>query len=148
MTDDTYEWLIEFAHDYDDGYQVTKRGLDATPLVIKKFNLQPDEVMAFSCHQRANKALTAFHFHPDFPLHDRAAYMRRHEDGHDVALGVGATQVASIVQMRRRTEKRVLGIWRAMVGLMEERFAGFGRGLTVAAQSLVIYRAAGGPGPR
>ncbi len=76
--DQNTDWLIEFIHDYDEGYFVTKRGLDATPVVVKKFDLAVGEVMAFTCHQRANKALTAFHFHPDFPPEDRPEYMRRH----------------------------------------------------------------------
>jgi hypothetical protein len=61
MMDQNTDWLIEFVHDYDDSYFVTKRGLDATPVVGKKFDLAVDEVMA----------LTAFYFHPDFPLKDR-----------------------------------------------------------------------------
>ena len=59
MMDQNTDWLIEFVHDCDDSYFVTKRGLDATPVVVKKFDLAVDEVMAFTCHQRANKALTA-----------------------------------------------------------------------------------------
>ncbi|NQU61476.1 MAG: hypothetical protein HQ512_10135 [Rhodospirillales bacterium] len=148
MTDNDYEWLIEFVHDYDDGYQVTKRGLDATPLVIKKFDLRPDEVMAFTCYQGANKALTAFHFHPEFSLADRDVYMRLHEEGHEVALGMGASLAASRAQLRRRIEEGFLNFARTMAERLEERFAGFGRGLTVAAQSLALYIAVGGPGPR
>ena len=94
MMDQNTDWLIEFVHDYDDSYFVTKRGLDATLVVVKKFDLAVDEVMAFTCHQRANKALTAFHFHPDFPLEDRPGYMRRHAEGHELVLSIGSPLVA------------------------------------------------------
>ena len=33
------EWLIEIFQEYDDGFKVAKRGLDASPMVIKKFNI-------------------------------------------------------------------------------------------------------------
>ena len=33
MMDQNTDWLIEFVHDCDDSYFVTKRGLDATPVV-------------------------------------------------------------------------------------------------------------------
>ncbi len=89
-----YEWLIEFFQAYDDGFEVTKRGLDATPMVVRKFNLVQNEVMAFTSYQRANKALTAFHFHPDFPVEDRRTYMRNHEEGHELAVSVGSRRAA------------------------------------------------------
>ena len=124
MRDHKSEWLIEFSQKYDGGYKVTKRGLDASPMVIKKFDLGRDEVMAFSCHQRANKALTAFHFHPDFPAEDRWRYMRRHEEGHELALSVGSRRAAQRAQICR---------------VMEERLSGWGRGLTVGLQSVAVY---------
>ena len=135
MTDHEYEdeWLIEFVHDYDDGFRVTKRGLDATPLVIKKFDIGADEVMAFSCHQRANKAMTAFHFHPEFPPGARQEYMQRHNEGHEIAASVGSVLAAQRAQMLR-----VFG----------ERISGIGRGMAVTAQTLALYLAAGGPTPR
>lgn len=101
MRDHDSEWLIEFSQEYDDGYKVTKRGLDATPMVIKKFDIGQDEVVAFSNHQRANKALTAFHFHPDFPVEDRPGYMRRHEEGHEIAISSGSRQAAKRAQRHR-----------------------------------------------
>ncbi len=130
MTDHEYEdeWLIEFVHDYDDGFQVNKRGLDATPLVIKKFDIGTQEVMAFSSHQRANKAITAFHFHPDFPQDARQDYMWRHNEGYDIAVSVGSRLAAQRAQMLR-----VFG----------ERVSGFGRGLAVTAQAMALYLVAG-----
>ncbi len=130
MSDHDSGWLIEFSQEYDDGYKVTKRGLDASPMVIKKFDIGRDEVMAFSSHQRANKALTAFHFHPDFPAEDRWAYMHRHDDGHDLVLSVGSRQAAQRAQMRR---------------VMEERLSGWGRGMAVGLQAAALYLATGGP---
>ncbi len=130
MREHDSEWLIEFSQEYDDGYKVTKRGLDASPMVIKKFDINRDEVMAFSSHQRANKALTAFHFHPDFPPEDRWGYMRRHDEGHDLAVNVGSRRAAQRAQMRR---------------VMEERLSGWGRGLAVGLQSVALYLSAGGP---
>ena len=130
MRDHDSEWLIEFSQEYDDGYKVTKRGLDATPMVIKKFDIGQDEVVAFSNHQRANKALTAFHFHPDFPVEDRPGYMRRHEEGHEIAISSGSRQAAQRAQRRR---------------VMEERISGWGRGMAVGLQSFALYLSAGGP---
>lgn len=131
--DSQSEWLIEFVHEYEDGFKVTKRGLDATPLVVRKFDLAPDEVMAFTCHQRANRAMTAFHFHPDFPVGSRRAYMRRHAEGHDLALSVGSTLAAERAERRR---------------VFEDRIAGLGRGLALGLHSVLVYLAAGGPAPR
>ena len=131
--DHTDEWLIEFIHAYDEGYKITKRGLDATPLIVKKFELGPKEVMAFTCHQRANKALTAFHFHPDFPLEDRRLYMRRHEEGRDLTASIGSRMAAE----RARN-------WRKM----EERISRAGRGLVLGLQSLAVFFATGGTATR
>lgn len=133
MRDHQSEWLIEFSQVYDDGFKVTKRGLDASPMVIKKFDIGKNEVMAFSSHQRANKALTAFHFHPDFPVEDRPGYMRSHGEGHDLAVSVGSRQAAQRAQMRR---------------VMEQRISGWGRGLAVGLQSFAVYLSAGGSLPR
>jgi len=130
MRDQDSEWLIEFSQEYDDGFKVTKRGLDASPMVIKKFEIGRNEVMAFSNHQRANKALTAFHFHPDFPVEDRPAYMRRHEEGHQIAISTGILQAAQRAQMLR---------------IIEERVSGWGRGVAVGLQSVALYLSAGGP---
>ena len=88
------EWLIDIFQEYDDGFKVIKRGLDASPMVIKKFNIGSREVMAFSSFQRANKALTAFHFHPDFPDEDRRGYMYNHDEGQEIAVSIESRAVA------------------------------------------------------
>ena len=119
MMDQNTDWLIEFVHDCDDSYFVTKRGLDATPVVGKKFDLAVDEVMA----------LTAFHFHPDFPLEDRPGYMRRHAEGYELVLSVGSPLVAL-----RAGKMRVF----------EERVSGIGRGLAVRLHTAARFLAAGG----
>ena len=128
-----YEWLIEFFQAYDDGFEVTKRGLDATPMVVRKYNLSQNEVMAFTSYQRANKALTAFHFHPDFPDEDRRTYMRNHEEGHELAVSIGSRRAAQRAQFRR---------------VMEERLSGWGRGFAVSLHTAALYFAAGGPAAR
>ena len=119
MMDQNTDWLIEFVHDYDDSYFVTKRGLDATPVVGKKFDLAVDEVMG----------LTAFNFHPDFPLEDRPGYMRRHAEGHELVLSVGSPLVA----LRGRKMR-----------VFEERVSGIGRGLAVRLHTAARFLAAGG----
>ena len=131
--DHTDEWLIDFIHADDEGNKITKRGLDATPLIVKKFDLGPKEVMAFTCHQRANKALTAFHFHPDFPLEDRRSYMREHGEGRDLTASIGSRLAAERARRRRMMEK---GVTRA------------GRGFVLGLQSLAVFFAAGGPATR
>ena len=127
------EWLIEFIHAYDEGYKITKRGLDATPLIVKKFDLGPKEVMAFTCHQRANKGLTAFHFHPDILLEDRRLYMHQHEEGRELTAGIGSRLVAERARKRRK---------------MKELITRAGRGLVLGLQSLAVLFAAGGPAAR
>ena len=79
------ELMIEFTHAYDDGARVFKRGLDATPRVIGKFDIGPDEVMAFSSWHGRRRAMTAFHFHPEFPAPDRRRYMEAHDEGRQAA---------------------------------------------------------------
>ena len=138
------EWLIEIFQEYDDGFKVIKRGLDASPMVIKKFNIGSREVMAFSSFQRANKALTAFHFHPDFPDEDRRGYMFRHDEGHEIAVSTGSRAGAQRAQMRRVLEERISGWGRGL----EERVSGWGRGLAVSLQTAALYLAADGPAPR
>jgi len=108
------EWLIEFFQTYEDGFDVSKRGLDATPIVIKKFNLVKNKVMAFTSYQYANKALTVFHFYPDFPKEDRRPYMRKHEEGHKLAVSMGSRRAAQCAQFRRVMEERISG-WRRVV---------------------------------
>jgi len=73
--------FIEFTQVYEDGARVIKRGMEASPMVIRKHDLGEEEVVAFTSWHGDNKALTAFHFHPSFPVADRRDYMRKHEDG-------------------------------------------------------------------
>ena len=82
MDQDHLQWLIEFTHTYKDGTKVEKRGLNASPMVVKKYEIESDEVMAFSNWDGPNRALTAFHFHPTFPVEQRSEYMWRHAEGH------------------------------------------------------------------
>ena len=119
MMDQNTDWLIQFVHDYDDSYFVTKRGLDATPVVGKKFDLAVGEVMT----------LPVFHFHPDFPLEDRPGYMHRHAEGHELVLSVGSPLVA----LRARKMR-----------VFEERVSGIGRGLAVRLHTAARFLAAGG----
>lgn len=79
---DTVPDLLEIRHAYGDGTSVLKRGLEATPLVVRKHALAEDEVITFSSWRGGRKALTVFHFHPAFPPAEREAYMRDHEEGH------------------------------------------------------------------
>ncbi len=89
MSQDGFEVLIEFTQAYDDGIKVLKRGVDATPLLVRKYEMHPAEVMAFSNVDGGRRAITAFHFHPEFPDADRRAYMRNHEEGHQMARAAG-----------------------------------------------------------
>ena len=109
-----FEWIIEFYQIYDDGFEVTKRGLDAAPMVIKKFNLVKNEVIAFTSYQYANKSLTAFHFHPDFSNEDRREYMRKHEDGHELAVNKGSRLAARHAQFWQMMEESISG-WVAIL---------------------------------
>ncbi len=125
--------LIEFTQDYVDGYQVIKRGLEASPMVIKKFDIHSDEVMAFTNEQSRNAALTAFHFHPNFPVDARRAYMEDHDEGH--------TLVAKAAKRRRAERAKIRNRW-------ERRVTRIGRGVSVALSAVAIQFAAGGPAPR
>ena len=66
--DDNCPWMIEFRQNYIDGLSVEKRGLDATPMVMKKYDIGLNEVMTFSSYQKRNSAISVFHFHPEFPF--------------------------------------------------------------------------------
>lgn len=91
------ELLIEFTQTYPDGARVVKRGLDASPLVVRKFDLGTDEVMAFTNWHGRRKAMTAYHFHPDFAASDRHGYMEAHDEGR---------QMIAAVAHRLREERR------------------------------------------
>ncbi|MEE8393941.1 MAG: hypothetical protein V3R66_06310 [Rhodospirillales bacterium] len=97
MAESNFHWLTEFVQSYEGSGKVVKRGLDATPLVIRKHGIEPDEVVAFTCWRSRHKAITAFHFHPDFPDCDRLRYMEAHEDGNEIL---------SAIIAKAETEKR------------------------------------------
>jgi len=106
--DHQVEWLIEFSQPCEGGGKVVKRGLDATPMVVGKYGIGPDEVMAFTCWQGRKKAITAFHFHPDFPDTDRRRYMEAHDDGREIVTGVMATMETEKRLRRREWNERTL----------------------------------------
>jgi|GEM_PF-1882269 len=118
--------FIEFTQVYEDGARVIKRGMAASPMVIRKHDLREEEVVAFTSWHGDNKALTAFHFHPSFPVTDRRDYMRKHGDG-----------VALLDEVRNRKEAEgsaqlglPMGRWEAFkqqiweLGGLVERFVG------------------------
>jgi hypothetical protein len=73
--------LLEFTRCYEGGDKVAMRGLRAASYVVKKYELKPDEAVAFSSWQGVRKAMTVFHFHPDFEQAAMRTYMENHEDG-------------------------------------------------------------------
>ena len=77
--------LIEFRQKYENGQTVIKRGLNATPMVLKKYEIGEKEVMSFTNHEGHMRALTAFHFHPNFPESQRRLYMESHHEGQELA---------------------------------------------------------------
>ncbi len=113
--------LIEFVQAYDDGCRVAKRGLEASPMVIRKFDIGPDEVMSFTNHVQGNRAMTAFHFHPEFPIVERCSYMERHEEGHALAAQMENRHRADRRLMRSHWQQRIgnagRGLMASMVGV-------------------------------
>ena len=103
------DWFHEFVQDYGDGVHVTKRGLDASPLVVRKYEIGPDEVLAFSTYDGKRRAMTVFHFHPDFDSERRRRYMEAHREGYDVAVEVtghlAAERAGRQAAVRRRMKK-------------------------------------------
>ncbi len=83
-------WMIEFRQDYLDGVSVNKRGLDATPMVMRKYEIGVNEVMTFSNYDKRKQSISVFHFHPDFPFDARRQYMEMHSEGYEVAQEVVA----------------------------------------------------------
>ena len=109
-------WLMEFTQGYDDGLTVDKKGVDATPMVVRKYGIGDREVMAFSSHQGRRRALTVFHFHPGFPAELRHGYMEAHEEGR--ALAAEVTGHAAALRRERFAE------WRAAAGKLALAAAG------------------------
>lgn len=81
--------FIEFTQTYAGRLAVTKRGVDASPMLLRKLAIAPDEALVFTSCQGPRRALTAFHFHPDFPDDLRRAHMERHTGGLDALLASG-----------------------------------------------------------
>lgn len=99
--------LIEFNQSYSDGQSVCKRGLDATPMVVRKYGLNEQEVMCFSNHEKRNTALTAFHFHPDFPANQRKSYMEAHQDGYELAREIETQRLVDKQYIKSKWIKRL-----------------------------------------
>jgi len=126
-------WLLRFTQAYEDGLKVEKKGLDATFMVIKKYGIASDEVVAFSSDEGRRRALTVFHFHPEFPSALRRGYMETHGEGCDLAKEVAGHTA------RLRDER--LSEWRS-------RTQGLARVAGLTAQALALYVVAHWPEAR
>ncbi|MCW9034080.1 MAG: hypothetical protein OQJ97_07645 [Rhodospirillales bacterium] len=73
--------FLEFVRNYEDGDKVIMRGLYAAPFVVKKYKINPEEVIAFTSWHGNHKASTVFHFHPQFDPKNIRSYMEGHDDG-------------------------------------------------------------------
>jgi hypothetical protein len=118
------EWFFEFEQDYGDGTYVIKRGLDASLLVVRKYDIGADEVLAFSTYDGKRRAMTVFHFHPDFDLRRRRHYMEAHREGYDVACEVTGHLEADRAR-RQAAIRRRLGKARRAVALAAHAAAVF-----------------------
>lgn len=117
-------WVIEFRQDYVDGLSVVKRSLDATPMVMRKYAIGPNEVMAFSVYEKRKQALSVFHFHPDFPYEDRKSYMERHSEGYEVVSEV--ISELKIEAENTKTERR-------------HQIKAFARTIAVTLHAMILY---------
>ena len=108
------DWFFEFDQDYGDGIHVIKRGLDASLLVVRKYDIGADEVLAFSTYDGKRRAMTVFHFHPDFDLRRRRHYMEAHREGYDVARTVTGHLEAERAQRQAAIRRRVAKARRAV----------------------------------
>ena len=108
------DWFFEFDQDYGDGIHVIKRGLDASLLVVRKYDIGADEVLAFSTYDGKRRAMTVFHFHPDFDLRRRRHYMEAHREGYDVARTVTGHPQAERAQRQAAIRRRVAKARRAV----------------------------------
>ena len=108
--------LIEFRQKYENGQTVVKRGLNATPMVLKKYDIGEKEVMSFSNHEGYMRALTAFHFHPSFPESQRRPYMEAHNEGQELAEDISKELAAETRagrqkwRLRTRRAGKTLGV--------------------------------------
>ncbi|UTW52356.1 hypothetical protein KFF05_02970 [bacterium SCSIO 12827] len=108
------DWFFEFDQDYGDGIHVIKRGLDASLLVVRKYDIGTEEVLAFSTYDGKRRAMTVFHFHPDFDLHSRRHYMEAHREGYDVARTVTSHLEAQRAERQAAIRRRVAKARRAV----------------------------------
>lgn len=108
------DWFFEFEQDYGDGIHVIKRGLDASLLVVRKYDIGADEVLAFSTYDGKRRAMTVFHFHPDFDLRRRRHYMEAHREGYDVARTVTGHLDAQRAQRQAAIRRRIAKARRAV----------------------------------
>lgn len=117
------DWFLEFRQDHADGISVVKRGLEASPLVVRKYDIAPNEVLALTTHLGRRQAMTVFHFHPSFGVDGRRAYMEAHDEGRELA-----EEIARLADAQR-------GPRRAMIedGLRKAR-----RALAIAAQAAAV----------
>ena len=112
--DDT-PWMIEFRQDYMGGMSVNKRGLDATPMVLRKYEIGIDEVMTFSSYDKRNQAISVFHFHPEFPFDARRQYMEMHSEGYEVAQEVIADLAVEAERQRAERLSKLKSVSRSIV---------------------------------
>ena len=75
---ETNRALVEFVQDYRDGIKITKRGLSASPMICRKYDLKPGKVAVFTSSMGGRKAISVFHFHPSCTPKKRQDYMRKH----------------------------------------------------------------------
>lgn len=127
MSINQHPHLVEFIQSYNDGNKVVKRGIEASPMVLRKYGIEPDEVMAFTTWQGRRKALTAFHFHPDFPDDRRHGYMEAHEEGHEL-----------VVEIRAKMQNERTRKWRDWNDKSTAFARSAGKIVNVAASALVI----------
>ena len=118
------DWFFEFQQDYGDGIHVTKRGLDASPVVVRKYDIGKNEVLAFSTYDGKRRAMTVFHFHPDFRADRRRHYMEAHREGYDVAQEV----TGHLEEERARRNEAV-----------KRRLAKAKRAVSVAAHAAAVF---------
>ena len=128
MPRDGFEVLIEFTQSYDDGIRVLKRGVDATPVLVRKFEIAPGEVMAFSNAEGGRRAITAFHFHPGFSNADRRAYMRNHDEGHQMARAAAPSQAVLPVSNWVAARDRTVGLFAGAFQVVSALALGFVNG--------------------
>jgi hypothetical protein len=126
-------WMSEFRQQYPEGLCVIKRSLDATPMVIRKYNIGPDEVMAFSSYQKRKQAISVFHFHPDFAHADRHLYMQQHQEGYEVLEEVLDDHKIAVENVRLERKARMKT---------------FGRSITLAVNAIVLFILTNHPGGR